>query len=65
MIKAGKAKGPIVEAFFKIQREKGDDAAFDYLKVEADGFHSTPYGHCLNSFTVDPLFKTSRVFRRL
>jgi hypothetical protein len=62
MIKAGKAKGQIVEAFFKIQLEKGDDAAFDYLKVEADGFHSTPYGHCLNSFTVDPCSKHLECF---
>jgi hypothetical protein len=54
LIKAGKASGPIVKAFKAIQREQGEDAAIDYLRVEADGFHSTPYGHCINSFTVDP-----------
>lgn len=54
MIKAGKANGPIVDAFRRIQNLKGDDAALEFLKAEADGFHATPYGHCLNSFTVDP-----------
>lgn len=54
LIKAGKASGPIVEAYLRIQRTEGDAAAFEYLRVEADGFHATPYGHCINSFTVDP-----------
>ena len=54
MIKAGKASGPIVEAFRRIQKRLGEDAALEYLKAEADGFHSTPYGHCINSFLVDP-----------
>lgn len=62
MIKAGKASGPIVDSFKKIQRTHGDDAAFDFLKVEADGFHSTPYGHCINSFTVDPCPKHLECF---
>lgn len=62
MIMAGKANGPIVQAFRKIQREQGDDAAFEFLKAEADGFHSTPYGHCLNSFTVDPCPKHLECF---
>lgn len=51
MMKAGKASGPIVEAYRRIQRTEGEDAAFDYLRAEADGFHATPYGHCINSFT--------------
>ncbi|MBE2259080.1 MAG: hypothetical protein IAE88_09490 [Rhodobacteraceae bacterium] len=62
MIKAGKASGPIVDSFKHIQKTQGDDAAFEYLKVEADGFHSTPYGHCINSFTVDPCPKHLECF---
>ncbi|QWT45734.1 hypothetical protein [Azospira inquinata] len=62
MIKAGKASGPIVDSFKNIQRTHGDDAAFEFLKVEADGFHSTPYGHCINSFTVDPCPKHLECF---
>ncbi len=62
MIKAGKASGPIVDAFKQIQRDEGDARAFEYLKVEADGFHATPYGHCLNSFTVDPCPKHLECF---
>lgn len=62
LIKAGRASGPIVQQFRKIQREDGEDAAFEYLKVEADGFHSTPYGHCINSFTVDPCPKHLECF---
>jgi hypothetical protein len=54
LIKSGKARGPIVEAFRKIQETQGEDEALEYLRTEADGFHSTPYGHCVNSFTVDP-----------
>jgi hypothetical protein len=42
MIKAGKASGPIVDSFKKIQRTHGDDAALDFLKVEADGFSTQP-----------------------
>ncbi|MBK5125011.1 hypothetical protein IQ288_34875 [Burkholderia sp. R-69980] len=54
LIRSGKASGPIVDAFLHIQAAEGDAAAHDYLRAEADGFHATPYGHCLNSFTVDP-----------
>jgi hypothetical protein len=54
LIKAGKARGPIVEAFRTIQQTEGEDAALEYLRAEADGFHSTPYGHCVSSFLVDP-----------
>ena len=54
MIENGIASGPIVENFRKIQSELGDDEALEFLKVEADGFHSTPYGVCIKSFTVDP-----------
>jgi hypothetical protein len=62
MIKMGKATGPIVEEFKRIEKEQGEQAAFDYLKVEADGFHATPYGHCINSFTVDPCPKHLECF---
>jgi len=54
MIRAGRANGPIVKEFKRIQADEGDEAAYTFLKAEADGFHATPYGHCLNSFTVDP-----------
>lgn len=54
MISSGKVKGPLVEEFLRIQYEQDDDAAFSFLAAEADGFHTTPYGFCVNSFTVDP-----------
>ncbi|MFM0083868.1 hypothetical protein P0D72_34090 [Paraburkholderia sediminicola] len=53
LIKDGKASGPIADAFRRIQATEGDAAVYDYLRAEADRFHATPYGHCLNSFTVD------------
>lgn len=62
MIMARKVSGPIVEEFRRIQTELGDDAAFDYLDAEADGLHVTPYGFCLNSFTVDPCPKHLECF---
>jgi hypothetical protein len=62
MIESGRANGPIVREFRRIRNTEGDEAAFAYLKVEADGFHSTPYGHCLNSFTVDPCPKHLECF---
>lgn len=62
LIKVGKASGPIVDAFRRIQTADGDAAAYEYLRAEADGFHATPYGHCLNSFTVDPCPKHLECF---
>ena len=62
LIQAGKATGPLVQTFKRIQSEQGDAAAFEFLKVEADGFHATPYGHCINSFTVDPCPKNLECF---
>lgn len=62
LIKSGKARGPIVDAFKRIQLTDGEDAAVDYLAAEADGFHSTPYGHCINSFMVDPCQKHLECF---
>jgi hypothetical protein len=54
MISAGRVAGTVVDEFHKIQNELGDDAAFDYLDAEADGLHVTPYGFCVNSFSMDP-----------
>lgn len=54
MIMAKKIRGPIVDEFLKIQKDMGDDEAFRYLSAEADGLHATPFGFCVNSFTVDP-----------
>jgi len=62
MITAGKANGPIVDSFRRIQRSEGDAAAYEFLRTEADGFHATPYGHCLNAFTVDPCPKHLECF---
>lgn len=62
MIKAGLAKGPIVDEFLTLQKEKGDEAAFKFLSIEADGLHTTPYGHCINSFTVEPCPKHLECF---
>lgn len=54
MIAAGRANGHIVDEFRGIQREYGDQAAFEFLAAEADGFHVTPYGFCVNGFTQEP-----------
>jgi hypothetical protein len=62
LIKSGKAGGPIVDNFKKLQATDGDDAALEFLSVEADGFHATPYGFCINSFTVDPCPKHLECF---
>lgn len=62
LIKTGKASGPIVDTFKQLQKTKGDADAFDYLKGESDGFHVTPYGYCINSFTVDPCPKNLECF---
>lgn len=62
LIKAGKAHGPIVDAFRRIQCSDGENAALSYLQAEADGFHSTPWGHCINNFTVDPCPKHLECF---
>lgn len=62
MILAGKLRGPLVEEFIKVQRTRGDDAAFEYIAAEADGLHATPYGFCLSAFTVDPCPKHLQCF---
>lgn len=62
LVQAGRAEGPIVREFRRIQCEEGDEAALTFLAAEADGFHATPYGYCLNSFTVDPCPKHLECF---
>lgn len=62
LITAGRANGPIVREFKHIQDSEGDEAALQFLAAEADGFHATPYGTCLNSFTVDPCPKHLECF---
>lgn len=62
LISAGRANGPIVREFKHIQVTEGDEAALRFLSAEADGFHTTPYGTCLNSFTVDPCPKHLECF---
>lgn len=62
LIMDGKVKGPIVSEFLSIQRDLGDQSAFEYLAAEADGLHATPYGFCLSSFTVDPCPKHLQCF---
>lgn len=54
LIEAGKAQGPIVRQFREIQAKEGDEAAVVFLAAEADGFHLTPYGGCINSFVAEP-----------
>jgi len=62
MITAGLAKGPIIDEFKELQQRLGDEAAYKFLAAEADGLHTTPYGHCVNSFTVDPCPKHLECF---
>ena len=62
MIKAGKASGPIVDDFRRIQQDEGEEAALEFLRAEADGFHATPYGTCVSSFTVSPCPKHLQCF---
>lgn len=54
MVLSGKVSGPVVDEFREIQKTMGDEAAFLYLAGEADGFHVTPYGFCINSFVTNP-----------
>jgi len=62
LLQSGRARGPILDEFRRVQRELGEDAAFDYLDAEVDGLHATPYGFCMNSFTVDPCPKHLECF---
>lgn len=62
LIKTGLVAGTIVDEFKLVQAQEGEDAALHFLAAEADGFHATPYGYCLNSFTVDPCPKHLECF---
>ncbi|WP_407112181.1 hypothetical protein [Bradyrhizobium sp. LMG 9283] len=62
LILGNKVSGPIIDEFRRIQREQGDQVAFEYLNAEADGMHVTPYGFCVNSFAVDPCPKHLECF---
>ncbi|EHU3424960.1 MULTISPECIES: hypothetical protein [Acinetobacter calcoaceticus/baumannii complex] len=62
LIATHNAHGPIVNTFKRLQQDEGDESAYAFLKVEANGFHATPYGHCLNTFTVDPCPKHLQCF---
>ncbi len=63
MIKTKRISGPIVDEFRRIEASEGEDAAFEFLATEADGFHATPYGGCATSFTVDPCPKHLECFK--
>jgi len=52
----------IGESFRKIQAEHGDESAFLYLSANSDGFHVTPYGFCINSFSVNPCARHLKCF---
>jgi hypothetical protein len=62
MVLSDKVRGPIIDDFRRIQAEHGDGVAFEYLNAEADGLHATPYGFCVNSFTIDPCPKHLECF---
>jgi hypothetical protein len=52
----------IAKTFATIQASSGDEAAFRYLVTNSDGFHVTPYGFCLNSFSMNPCPKHLKCF---
>jgi hypothetical protein len=52
------------KSFKAIQAEHGDEAAFRYLVANSDGFHFTPYGCCINSFSVNPCPKHLKCFNK-
>lgn len=55
-------RSDVMDAFLRIQEEEGEDAALQFLATEADGFHTTPYGHCLTSFAINPCEKQLQCF---
>jgi len=54
--------GPIVDQFQHFLTTEGEDAALAFLAAEADGFHVTPYGFCLRSFSAAPCPKHLECF---
>jgi hypothetical protein len=63
MVVSGAAAGThIGRSFRRIQEEHGDEAAFVYLAANSDGFHVTPYGFCINSFSMNPCARHLKCF---
>lgn len=54
----------IARSFTAIQASDGDLAAFRYLAANSDGFHVTPYGYCVNSFSMNPCARHLKCFDR-
>lgn len=54
----------ISKSFKAIQATSGDGVAFRYLVANSDGFHVTPYGFCLNSFSMNPCARHLKCFDR-
>lgn len=52
----------IAKTFAAIQASSGDESAFLYLVASSDGFHVTPYGFCLTSFSMTPCPKHLKCF---
>lgn len=52
----------IAQSFKAIQVASGDAAAFRYLAASSDGFHVTPYGFCVNSFSMNPCSRHLKCF---
>lgn len=64
LIRGGRIIGAVVSTFQRIQREEGDESAFEFLNAEAGALHFTPYGFCLNSFAASPCVKHLECFNR-
>lgn len=52
----------IAQSFKAIQAASGDQAAYRYLAASSDGFHVTPYGFCVNSFSMNPCARHLKCF---
>jgi len=52
----------IAQSFKSIQAAAGDEAAYRYLAASSDGFHVTPYGFCVNSFSMNPCARHLKCF---
>lgn len=55
-------KSHIARSFEAIRAKDGDVAAFRYLVANSDGFHVTPYGFCVNSFSMNPCARHLKCF---
>lgn len=63
MVVSGQAgDSNIARTFRKIQEEHDDEVAFAYLAANSDGFHVTPYGYCVNSFSLNPCARHLKCF---